>query len=148
MYQEYPNDLVVETTLGAVKVSITNGKHAYIESNDVLLISGKPISVTLHISLKDGEWTDKGENGRSTIYARKPYVMGMNNEATPTQKDKAIGVVVPTVSKFINANQHLLIAAQAAHVANRVNSIQGYIAEKMAEIKEYEAEIASLKATL
>jgi hypothetical protein len=114
-----------------------------------VLISGKPICVALHIFLKNGEWTDKGENGRSTIYAKKHHAMSMrDNEATPIQKEKIIGAVVPTVGKFLTANQHLLKEAQFAHVANRVESIQGYIADKMAEIKVYEAEIATLKATL
>lgn len=148
MYQEYPRDLVVGTPLGSVKVAVTDNKHAFIESNDVLIISGKPIRVTLHIFLKDGQWTDKNENGRSTIYAKKPYVMGLNDEATATQKEKAINAVVPTVGNFINANPHLLKDAQAAHVANRVETIQGYIDEKRKEIAEYEKEIADLKATL
>jgi len=147
MYQEYPKDLVVGTPLGSVKVAITDGQHAYVESNDVLIISGKPIRVTLHIFLKDGQWTDKNENGRSTIYAKKPDVW-QNDEATPLQKEKAIKAVVPTVGNFINANAHLLKQAQAAHVANRVETIQGYIDEKRKEIAEYEKEIADLKATL
>ena len=148
MYQEYPKDLVVDTELGSVKVAITDGQHAHVESNDVLIISGKPIRVSLHIFLKDGQWTDKGENGRSTIYAKKPYVMGLNDEATPTQKEKAIKVVVPTVGNFINANAHLLKQAQIAHVANRVETIQGYINERLALNAADEKEIADLKATL
>ena len=148
MYQEYPKDLVVGTTLGAVKVAITDGRHAYVESNEVLMVSGKPIRVSMHIFLKDGQWTDKNENGRSTIYAKKPYVMGLNDEATATQKEKIIAAVVPSVGKFINANEHLLRLAQEAHVANRVETIQGHIDEKRKEIAAMEKEIADLKATL
>lgn len=147
MYQEYPRDLVVETSLGTVSVAVTDGKHAFIESKDVLIISGKPIRVTLHIFLKDGQWTDKNENGRSTIYAKKPDVW-QNDEATPLQKEKAIKAVVPTVGSFLNANAHLLKQAQEAHVANRIETIQGHIDDKRKEIAEMEKEIADLKATL
>jgi len=147
MYQQYPRDLVVSTPLGSVKVAITDDKHAYVESNDVLIISGKPIRVTLHIFLRDGQWTDKNENGRSTIYAKKPDVW-TNDEATPLQKEKAIKAVVPTVGNFINANAHLLKQAQAAHVANAVETLEGRIADKRKEIEEMEKEIADLKATL
>jgi hypothetical protein len=148
MYQEYPKDLVVETPLGSVKLTITEAAHIYVESNDVLMISGKPIRVTLHMMRRNGEWSDKSENGRSSIYAKKPYVMSMQDDATPTQKEKAIAVIVPTVAKFANNNPDLLKQAQVAHVANRVETIQGYIDEKRKEIAEYEKEIANLKATL
>lgn len=147
MYQDYPKDLVVETSLGSVKVCITDDKHAYIESQDVLHVSGKPLWVTLHIFLKDGHWTPKNENGRSTLYAKKPDVW-KNDEATPVQKEKILNVVVPTVGNFINANPHLLKQAQAAHVFNRVETLQGHIDEKQKEIAEYEKEITALKATL
>jgi hypothetical protein len=148
MYQQYPNDLIVATSLGSVKVSITDGQHAYIESNEVLIISGKPIRVTLHMVLKNGAWTDKNDSGRSMICAKKPYEMGKNDDATPTQIAKAIAVVVPTVGNFIDANPHLLKEAQAAHVANRIETIQGYIAERLALNAANEKEIAELKATL
>ena len=46
MYHEYPKDLVVGTVLGAVKVSITDGRHAYVESNDVLTRIGLPLTIS------------------------------------------------------------------------------------------------------
>ena len=81
MYQQYPNDLVVANTLGSVKVSITDRQHAYVESNDVLIISGKPIRVTLHMFYRNGEWTDKNPDGRTTLYAKKPYNNSLNDDA-------------------------------------------------------------------
>ena len=123
MYQEYPQNIEVQTSVGKVTLAVTNGQHVYVNGPEIE-ISGKPIRLSIHLFHRNGEWTDKNCDGRTTLYAKKSNVMTLSDEATPTQKQKARDAIVPTVVAFMRDNPHLLKQAQEAHVGNAVEKLE------------------------
>lgn len=136
----YPSNIPVETPVGQVNITITDGAHIYAEAPNHIHISGKELVFTCHFFLRNGEWSEKSDKGNPLLYCKKPACW-KNDEATPIQKEKALKAIVPAIAQYIKANPQLLVAAHLADVNDNIESIQHKIDEARKEIAKLEAEL-------
>lgn len=151
MWQDYPKEIPVMTSIGEVLVTVTQADHIYIDCNDCgrhAIISGKPIRFSLHYYQTNTCWTHIGPNKQSSLYARKVDMPYGKDEASDVQKAKIVAAIVLSLHNWISDNQHLFQTAQVAHVNNRCEQLEEKKAELLREMTAIDDEIISLKATL
>lgn len=134
-------EVILETAVGQVKLTITEAKHMHVCANPMLNVSGKSIYFAVHLYDRGSVWSEFDEDGRSSIYATKA---GTIDHATPTQKAKALAAILPKVEVYVADHPHVLQEAQAEHYVRQKERLQAQISEHEAKIAELRAEIEAL----
>jgi hypothetical protein len=118
----------VETKHGPVYCSITDNDHVYVEGKE-LVINGKLVYATMHLTLRNGVWDHIGQSGMTTLYT------GFDGASTSACK-KLKEDVPQAVSKWLAANPQLLHDAHIAALKDDISRFDNKINEKEAEIAE------------
>jgi hypothetical protein len=141
---------IISTLCGDVSFTLTSGDHVYItEVKGSSLFphkgSGKyiPHHVSLHLYLKDNQWTKETE---SCAYITRQDKIG--EYATPACRKIIIKALTEAWIEYISNHPQLLIIAEVAHIKENVDRLNNKIQEKELEINTLLQERESLSLRL
>jgi len=146
-YTQYPDDVVMDTPIGQVKLAITDANHVSIQGE--VVIRGKQVRAHLHVNdygcgvgFEPSRDTSNPNNSYHALYATKVGTMG--EYATDAQRKAIITAWVPAINKFMSEHPELRKAAFAADQNNAAMSIENDIVELEQKIVAKRAELAKV----
>lgn len=152
-YKEYPRDLSVETPIGTVALSITDGHHIYVDFNSdgrFVTIRGAQYTGSLHLNYADGKgWgthSREGKDQRASMFMSKRGSGG--HSASASAQAKACEVLTEAVRSWVATKDDLLTAAEEADINNDLLKIEEERVDIRHKLKELDEEHRVLSARL
>jgi hypothetical protein len=146
-YTQYPDDVVMDTPIGQVKLAITDANHVSIQGE--VVIRGKQVRAHLHVNdygcgvgFEPSRDQSNPSNSYHALYATKVGTVG--EYATDAQRKAIIAAFVPAINEFMAAHPELRKAAFDAAQNNAALSIENEITELEKKIVEKRAELAKV----
>jgi hypothetical protein len=142
-YTQYPDDVVMDTPIGQVKLAITDANHVSIQGE--VVIRGKQVRAHLHVNdygcgigYEPSRDQSNPSNSYHALYATKVGTMG--EHATDAQRKAILAAFVPAINEFMAKNPELRQAGADADKNNVANRIEEEIVEleKQLEAKKEE----------
>ncbi len=134
---------MVTTPLGNVTLAITSGSHAYVEG--MLLVRGKEIHATMHITYVNGEWTHLGTNGRTTLYTSVPSTF---TSATQAACKVILEKCVPAVITYLQSHPNVLVCAEHGNILNKIDRVDLKLSDLKKDMELLEKERVGLQGEL
>lgn len=149
-YTQYPDEIVMSTSIGEAKLAITDANHIHI-SADIVKVRGKELRASLHVNdygcgvgYEPSREQSCPASSYHSLYATK--VGSFGNSATDAQRTAIFAAWVPAINGFMAAHPELRQVAAEADKNNSALSIEKEIAELEQKIASKRAELVKVLA--
>lgn len=143
-YTQYPDDVVMDTPIGQVKLAVTDANHVSIQGE--VVIRGKQVRAHLHVNdygcgvgFEPSRDQSNPSNSYHALYATKVGTCG--EYATDAQRKAIIGALVPAINEFMAKHPELRQAGADADKNNTAMRIEEEIVELKKKLAEKEEEL-------
>lgn len=144
---DYPSDIEVETPLGPVFLTVTDGDSVYVDASgrrEPLVVNGVPLNVSLHLADYGHGFEPRRDSQGNAWRALSASRTDEYRDASDAARRRILAVLVPVVNDFMRRNPYLRDEGQEARRAADISSLETEIAKLEDDLAERRGRLADL----